>query len=580
MKGFKWLLGAVLLCGMAVWLNGRFVAPSGGTAPASLSDPVQTLASITGQELAVPHDSVVLFIGGEETDVPWTSRTPAAKRVREIFPDPAWMTPEPSLTIGDVITLALFDDVTFTAKISRVTKYINGAVGLTAQLQGDASGTLYLSYTDGQMSAKVEVLGGADYAVDWRGGTHYAIEIDRAQSNFLEGADPKIPSFVADDVATDTVATTSAVEAASAGSVVIDVMIVYTPAALLSEGGTAAMDTNIALAMEMANEVHANSGTEVYLNLVYSAEIDYVEVTPSDDLYELTDVDGAMADVHEWRETYEADLVCLFESTEATGGLGWLLSDASGNAAHGFCLARVEQTESTYTVVHEWAHNMGCGHSATQTVESGPGLYSYSAGWQWIDSSTSPYGKCTVMTYENFYNTGNVFERVPYFSNPSIDYSEEDYDSPVPVGDVDDADNARTIGEMSSVIAAYRKASDLDYDGLPNEWELLYFGSETNANSAAIASNGVNTLLEAYIAGLDPTASDAFFEVVSSGSIEDGYIVSWSAVSGRVYAVYGTTNLVESFQPAQTNIYWPQSSWTDTVNRAEAFYKVEVQLEP
>lgn len=119
---------------------------------------------------------------------------------------------------------------------------------------------------------------------------------------------------------------------------------------------------------------------------------------------------------------------------------------------------------------------------------------------------------------------------------------------------------------------------DTDGDGIPNEWELQYFGGTTNANPDATAANGTNTVMEAYIAGLDPTDPEAVF----NAGLSTGRIIQWNAVSGRVYAVLGTTNLLNSFQTLETNILFPQSSWTDTVHSTEgsSFYKVDVQLAP
>lgn len=119
--------------------------------------------------------------------------------------------------------------------------------------------------------------------------------------------------------------------------------------------------------------------------------------------------------------------------------------------------------------------------------------------------------------------------------------------------------------------------ADADLDGIPNDWEILYYGGMTNANPGAIASNGVNTVLEAYVAGINPTNPASFFKASMSGT--NGFVVQWNAASGRVYSVFGATNLISGFQALETNILWPQSSWTDTVNRSENFYKVEVELE-
>ncbi len=124
---------------------------------------------------------------------------------------------------------------------------------------------------------------------------------------------------------------------------------------------------------------------------------------------------------------------------------------------------------------------------------------------------------------------------------------------------------------------------DLNTNGLPNEWELQYFGGETNANPNAFASNGVNTVLEAYIAGLNPTNRFSFFKVDTLEPPETtngGFIIRWNAVTGRVYGVYRATNLLNSFQPLATNMVWPQASYTDTVHRTESssFYQINVRL--
>ncbi len=587
MKWQRFILAAGVVCllGFLIWA----LFPE---AKESESPPLAS--SQTVEEEAVP---IALISGSEPTDVPWASRSPAARRVRRIFPDPSWMTADPVLKAGDVITLALFDDAVFEAKLSNVTRYPNGSVGATAHLTGDKHGTVYLSYCDGQMRASVEVPGGADYAVRYltQNQAHYAIEVDREKSIVLEGAESPVADAIFQQAAEtnfDSLSEPVALADAPAGSTVVDVMIVYTPAALAYEGDVANMNDNIAEAMQRANEAHTNSNTEIYLRLVHSAEINYTESTNSggysDDLNYLTfDNDGEMDDVHDWRDQYGADFVCLFEMTEEVGGVGWLLQYQSGIPDRAFCLARVRQSSWTYTVAHEWGHNMGCHHSKNQVValDPGPTFFSdwrqnkWSAGWQWDDTqSTATDGYCTIMTYEDSNNDRtNEYKQVAYFSNPSINYIG---DSTHAVGDSVDGDNARTMRELKSVLAAYRDTmlplDDIDSDGIPNDWEVLYFGGETNANPDAVASNGVNTILEAYIAGLNPTNPASFFWAALTNA--SGFVVQWNATNGRVYSVYGSTNLPNGFQPLKTNILWPQSSWTDTVDRSESFYQVDVQL--
>lgn len=707
-------------------------------------------------------DAIVLISGSENADIQWTDRNPAARRVSKIFPDLDWMTPEPVLKAGDAITLALFDDAVFEAKLSKVTVYPNGAVGMTAHLTGAQQGTIYLSYSEQRLRASIEVLGGADYAVRYNAENeaHYAIEVDRENSTRLECSDEiRQPSrdILSGLLASTAISVPVAQVDAPAGSTVIDVMVVYTPAATQWASTNGGIETVIGLAMERANEVHTNSNTQTYLRLVHSAEVDYTESTtdPGKDLDRLTYTGGqysSMDEVHEWRDTYGADLVCLVESTQLTGGLGWLMTTSAGEPNLGFCLARVEQLDWTYTMVHEWGHNMGCSHSKTQSVQPWDNDFrTYSAGWQWADTASgASIGYCSVMTYENFDGDGgNGYEyyEVGYFSNPDITYTGNSTNA---TGDADDGDNARSIREVRYAIADYRIAlttvtslpcsndfeqtfanwvpdgggaswfrnsgdelnlptavnggysgtldahsgdyflmfdaanntggtafldsifdfsgyqevsvdfwyhmecsfpslagdltlqvstnsastwsnlwsgtvgtgwreaivdltayagvsnvqvrlradigsnwiytyimlddirvtgvpdPDRDDDGLPNEWEWFYFGSETNANPLALASNGVNTLLEAYIAGINPTNPASFFK--TSLTNETGFIVQWSAISGRVYSVFGAANLLDGFLPLETNILWPQSSWTDTVDRSESFYQVDVKL--
>jgi hypothetical protein len=124
---------------------------------------------------------------------------------------------------------------------------------------------------------------------------------------------------------------------------------------------------------------------------------------------------------------------------------------------------------------------------------------------------------------------------------------------------------------------------DRDTDGIPDDWELQYFGGATNANPTATASNGVNTVLQCYVAGLNPTSAASFFKVtgLEKNGAGNGFVVRWSAVSGRVYSVYSSSNLLlNNFQNLATNLAFPQSSYTDSVYQAGQFYKIDVRLAP
>ncbi|MGE4490372.1 MAG: hypothetical protein AB7E95_12600, partial [Kiritimatiellales bacterium] len=137
-----------------------------------------------------------------------------------------------------------------------------------------------------------------------------------------------------------------------------------------------------------------------------------------------------------------------------------------------------------------------------------------------------------------------------------------------------------SLGQYVLKISSALVEPDADYDGLPNTWEIEFFGGATNAVADTDSDGDGFSNLQEYISGFNPTSSASFFQLTDSTTGTNGFIVSWIAVSGRVYSVNWTTNLLSNFQSLETNILSPQSSWTDTVHNSEAdgFYRVDVQL--
>ncbi len=114
-----------------------------------------------------------------------------------------------------------------------------------------------------------------------------------------------------------------------------------------------------------------------------------------------------------------------------------------------------------------------------------------------------------------------------------------------------------------------------DADTLPDWWEQYYFG-DLSPNPDDPAANPDYTVWQCYVAGLDPTDPDALFELSNARNI-----LGWNAVSGRVYTIYWTSNLLSSFQTLETNVSWNPAIFTDTTHTAEekGFYKIDVELE-
>ena len=138
-----------------------------------------------------------------------------------------------------------------------------------------------------------------------------------------------------------------------------------------------------------------------------------------------------------------------------------------------------------------------------------------------------------------------------------------------------------SVGDTAIYNLKYRLegSADADGDGMPDAWEIQYFGSTNAMPDDLTGDSDPFSNIEEYIAGTDPTDSDSFFAITnwSGGS----FTVEWPAFSNREYRVYRADSLTNSFNPIGPVILYPQNSYTDTAHAAEAdgFYKVEVQLQ-
>ncbi|HMP90553.1 MAG TPA: hypothetical protein PJ991_10145, partial [Kiritimatiellia bacterium] len=132
---------------------------------------------------------------------------------------------------------------------------------------------------------------------------------------------------------------------------------------------------------------------------------------------------------------------------------------------------------------------------------------------------------------------------------------------------------------------------DTDGDGIPNWWEEQYFGGPTNANASALASNGVNTLLQAYIAGLNPTNALDFFEVDHSIRSASGITVSFATKNEREYLIWYTDHglMTPTWYLTSTNRIQGTGSiydWLDDGSQTDPHpfsstnrvYRIEVEL--
>ncbi len=251
-------------------------------------------------------------------------------------------------------------------------------------------------------------------------------------------------------------------------TITIDLMIVYTDAAesWSNTSGQGDIDGVMAQAMNLSQQALDNSETNIELRLVHTHKTTYDEtndgaenseerlkrLTQNDDdpVFEGTEYNGHMEEVHDLRDEYGADIVAMFARIDDTGGIGWRLGSTGGDSNFGFNLNRVQQTANGYTLIHEIGHNMGNVHARTQQ-ESGAseagGLFHYSAGYQDEDA-----GFHTVMAY-NTTQSGTTLDEAPYFSSPDLEYEGR------PTGTDDTTtpeNNALSMRQIKRTVSYYR----------------------------------------------------------------------------------------------------------------------------
>ena len=116
-------------------------------------------------------------------------------------------------------------------------------------------------------------------------------------------------------------------------------------------------------------------------------------------------------------------------------------------------------------------------------------------------------------------------------------------------------------------------------------WRAEWFTEEQQTNNAVSGpevyfDGDAFSNWEEYVAGTDPTDTQAFPTFDMQPMALNGYILSWASVSGRVYSIDWSTDLTQGFTPLAENILWPQSSYTDLTHQAatEGFYQMDVSL--
>lgn len=230
-----------------------------------------------------------------------------------------------------------------------------------------------------------------------------------------------------------------------------------------------------------------------------------------------------------------------------------------------------------------------------------PDVFSFSTGMGQITISATPYIAASSTWGANLdillelYTSGGVLVASSNPANEASATMTVDVPSGVyylhvkPVGAGSPLANPPSGYTVYDSLGQYTLAGvisvDTDADGMPNVWEIQYFGGFTNAIATSDSDgDGADNLTE-YISGHNPTNADSVFEVTSFTAPFNGntpFILTWNPVEGRIYDVGWSDGLIISpFTTIGASLPYTQSSYTDTVERTslQNFYRVDVRLD-
>jgi hypothetical protein len=194
----------------------------------------------------------------------------------------------------------------------------------------------------------------------------------------------------------------------------VDVLFVYTPAALAEVGGdVGALSSRADTVISFTNLVLGNSLVDLEMRRVGLMPVSYVGDVASGDcvlhLSRLSDVgDGFIEEVHGLRDAAAADLVMMLVGGETVGGCAWGAQDA----IYGFSVIDI-LSDVTYTGAHELGHNLGLAHSRFEKSPDDP--FSFNFGYPFTGAGGTTLG--TVMVGGGY---PGPLTYVPYYSNPDV----------------------------------------------------------------------------------------------------------------------------------------------------------------
>lgn len=447
----------------------------------------------------------------------WTLdlRSPAVASARSPEADPGLVrravlpgeaTPVPELVPGDMVTLLVFDGTRLDLHLDEAmpAPLADGHVFTASFADGNGVRTAVVIAGRDGLSASVAGIPGGNVVRVFRADGGTVVEERNPAAAPTGQAEPLLPPL------SDSLPARGTAKADQSDQLV-DILVAYEKGAqdwVSRNGGmtnfaeTAVQKMNAALANTKLDEVFR-------FRLVGVMAVDAMESSIPDALDDARDGSGVWAAVHERRDELGADVVSVLidnGSAYGTTGQGFSLKATNASAAARFsenaynaCLIRSVAISDTMT--HETGHNLGCGHSDTQTSGgAGPQSFPYSSGYHFTGADGVRYH--TVMAY---YTDGTYddYTPVPFFSSPDFEYAG------VPVGTASANDNTRVLRQSAIWASAWRdRQIPLSYDVFFSPAGGTIF---TNSLTVTLTPGRSDLLIRYTLDGSTPTLSSPLY---------------------------------------------------------------------
>ncbi|MCY7387531.1 MAG: M12 family metallo-peptidase, partial [Burkholderiales bacterium] len=418
------------------------------------------------------------------------------------------------------IRIELFEDTSLLVKITRTELVGRRATAYIGTVSGAAFSSVVIVEEDGVLAGNIDFLGHKYQIRNFGESSHVMRQIDASALPPDHVEIPKAgPSKAIANSVKDRVVVETAITATNDDGSLIDVMVVYTPAARISQGGTAAMNALVNLGVAETNNAYANSQVRQRVRLVYAGEVNYAEVDFVTDLARLqATTDGFMDEVHLLRDLYGADLVSLWGNYSGGCGLANLmLNEAANFAAQGFNVVERNCATSNLSFAHELGHNMGLqhdefdGNSGTTVTPEGstiPTPINYAHGY--VDLRNQFRSVMAISAQCDAQSPVLRCERIPYFSNPAVLFGG------AATGN-GNSQEGRALNDTRETTANFRASVDFAGAGtvifLPASYSVSESASSITLSAARHAGTGgavsvrFSTLSVTAVAGTDYTAA-------------------------------------------------------------------------